>query len=48
MYTTTKMPFQVWILTLAAFAIGTAEFVNLLALGSASKRLSILADSTTP
>lgn len=23
----TKMPFQVWILTLAAFAIGTAEFV---------------------
>lgn len=27
MNTTTKMPFQVWILTLAAFAIGTAEFV---------------------
>ncbi|MFA0706601.1 MFS transporter, partial [Vibrio sp. 10N.222.48.A3] len=22
-----KIPFQVWILTLAAFAIGTAEFV---------------------
>ena len=27
MATISKMPLQVWILTLSAFAIGTAEFV---------------------
>ncbi len=37
----TKMPLQVWILTLAAFAIGTAEFVIAGILTQVSESLDI-------
>lgn len=37
----TKMPFQVWILTLAAFAIGTAEFVIAGILAQVAESLAI-------
>lgn len=44
--TTTKMPFQVWILTLAAFAIGTAEFVIAGILPQVAKSLGITKGQT--
>lgn len=46
MSTISKMPFQVWILTLAAFAIGTAEFVIAGILPQVSESLKITEGQT--